>query len=210
MGEWFGILEGMIPPPEDVDPAWSVPGVGDSTRYPEDYLNLVRAYGPGLFDDFMNLFVPSSSNMHSSSVYNTTVRIDELRQYRRLNGAFPSELPDLDLSKLHVWGASEMGDTMYWAADEKGIPVDLVVVDRRWDGERVLYQMGVLEYLVRLLRGDESVSMCPGDVPAETHTFESFAPGQCPVGKEEWGRPKRDERYEFAKYPLYRRDPFVS
>ena len=52
-------LVGLVPPPEEPDPAGG--GAPESVVLPEDYLHFLSVYGVGTFDMFLHVMAPSAA-----------------------------------------------------------------------------------------------------------------------------------------------------
>ena len=207
--DWVNVLANVVKPPADVDPVWCVPGEGDLTDYPEDYLRLVRTYGPGSIDNFVNVLSPVHPKSFMSSVTWTAARVAALDEaIGDGNFHFPPELHDP--SRLHIWATSTNGDMFYWASDKNGNPIDLVAVNPDRDDEWSIHRMSVSEFHVRMLRREESVSVFPDDFPQQVHRLDSSSGDDSAMEPVVEGTSDAGigDRYEFAKHPFYRLRPF--
>ena len=60
MRDMTGDLVGLVPPPEEPDPAGG--GAPESVVLPEDYLHFLSVYGVGTFDMFLHVMAPERSD----------------------------------------------------------------------------------------------------------------------------------------------------
>ena len=126
MRDMTGDLIGLVPPPEEPEPAGG--SLPESVVLPEDYLHFLSVYGVGTFDMFLHVMAPEHDNEYLSvrertaSFWSVLARMLEpnptVEPLRGMLGAgvgvFDPVAPLADslraAASVAVWGSTDNGD----------------------------------------------------------------------------------------------------
>ena len=131
-------LVGLVPPPEEPEPASG--GASESVVLPEDYLHFLSVYGVGTFDMFLHVMAPERSDgranvrERTASFWSVLARmlepnptVEPLRGMLGAGagaGAFDPVAPLADslraAASVAVWGSTDNGDLCLWAVPADG------------------------------------------------------------------------------------------
>lgn len=188
----FDRLASLIPPPEggpflsDREISAGIDRFEMIDRFPNDYVELVKAYGRGVFDEFINVFLPTTPNPHLDIASQMTSRLEALRQ---LSGRAdpPITLPvssvnsttedvpyKLDRTDPGIipWAITDNGDAIYWVASQLDLPDEwTVTVNEARGPDWQEFPMGCCEFLYGVLSGSVQVRHFPDDFPSSSPTF---------------------------------------
>ena len=180
MRDMTGDLVGLVPPPEDPEPAGG--GLPDSVVLPEDYLHFLSVYGVGTFDMFLHVMAPEHDNEYLSvrertaSFWSVLARmlepnptVEPLRGMLGAGaGAFDPVAPLADslraAASVAVWGSTDNGDLCLWVVPAEGEDGFVLVIGSRFE-DWYEYGVGITEFLHRILTGDIRCPAFPEDFP---------------------------------------------
>lgn len=163
--EWLNELVKIVPP-SNAHNISNGSTQDDSGKFPESYTTLVNTYGPGYFDDFLYLLSLNNENKYLDARFQTRAQRDALHTVNASGERLPDRIESID--DLLVWAMTDNGDVCYWMPSGTGGCV--VIMDSRAP-EWCFYDMGVTEFMYRLLRKDIIVPIFPPDFPSTIHTF---------------------------------------
>jgi hypothetical protein len=133
---------------------------------PRDYVTLVTNYGAGCIDGFVWLFSPVIKNPHINLVVQLLNRTETERRGRELGLPVPYPLhPQPDC--LVPWACTDNGDTLFWLG--RGMTHHVIVREFRGGWEE--FDMRIIEFLVRALKGGIEVDAFPDDWRSTPHKF---------------------------------------
>ena len=173
-------LVGLVPPPEEPDPAGG--GLPESVVLPEDYLHFLSVYGVGTFDMFLHVMAPEHDNEYLSvrertaSFWSVLARmlepnptVEPLRGMLGAGaGAFDPVAPLADslraAASVAVWGSTDNGDLCLWVVPAEGEDGFVLVIGSRFE-DWYEYGVGITEFLHRILTGDIRCPAFPEDFP---------------------------------------------
>lgn len=172
-------LRRLCPPPprrsQHVD--WEPVERNLGTRLPEDYKQLVEAYGPGGFKDFLSLYQPQAP----------LPTIDIEVQSPRVRAAFASQQDDdhpmpRPVQDLQLAGVTGNGNYLVWLTDPAADPSSWPVAVNEARGRRWFTFDGTLtDFLIGFLTNTVVVPMFPDDLLDKPPAFTPFQPG-TPAG----------------------------
>jgi len=194
MGESFvDRLRSSVPPPTGgpfvsaADVAMSLQQISVIDRFPTDYIELVSLYGPGRFDGFIRVLLPSSSNPHIDIAAQLTTRLGALTQLScdpklpvslPISGAMGSSTEKIPYKitwpdpGIVPWAITENGDTVYWVASPLDSPDEwTVAVNEARGPDWQEFPMGASEFLYGVLSGTIAVRAFPADLPSAVPVF---------------------------------------
>lgn len=145
------LLSLMEPPPEGGDDCdWEAIAAATGWRFPADYRGLVEVFGAGEVEGGVSFGAPP-------------------RRGEPMESGILRSLPAPTATTLLMWGGSDVGESYYWRCGEPD-PDDWTVVVESGSGAWVEFEMGAVEFLVRMLTGRLGVSLAI-DMEAEGHKF---------------------------------------
>jgi len=180
MRDMTGDLVGLVPPPEEPEPAGG--SLPESVVLPEDYLHFLSVYGVGTFDMFLHVMAPEHDNEYLSvrertaSFWSVLARmlepnptVEPLRGMLGAGaGAFDPVAPLADslraAASVAVWGSTDNGDLCLWVVPAEGEDGFVLVIGSRFE-DWYEYGVGITEFLHRILTGDIRCPAFPEDFP---------------------------------------------
>ena len=161
-------LVGLVPPPEDPEPAGG--GLPDSVVLPEDYLHFLSVYGVGTFDMFLHVMAPEHDNEYLSVRERTASFWSVLARMLEPN---PTVAPLADslraAASVAVWGSTDNGDLCLWVVPADDADGFVLVIGSRFE-DWYEYGVGITEFLHRILTGDICCPAFPEDFPSTGET----------------------------------------
>ena len=173
-------LVGLVPPPEEPEPAGGIlPG---SVVLPGDYLHFLSVYGVGTFDMFLHVMAPEHDNEYLSvrertaSFWSVLARMLEpnptVEPLRGMLGAgvgvFDPVAPLSDMlhaaASVAVWGSTDNGDLCLWVVPADGEDGFVLIIGSRFE-DWYEYGVSITEFLHRILTGDIRCPAFPEDFP---------------------------------------------
>ncbi|MGW8952929.1 Lsr2 family DNA-binding protein [Streptomyces sp. NPDC055709] len=194
-------LTDLCPPPAAVPPSpdWTQVENTLGSGLPQDYKQLVAAYGPGRFCGFISLYQPHApsewADLTGPMPTRLRAQIEEVRQ--AASRPWPLPHPPENLLAMGVTGN---GDYLFWATRPSGAPDDwTIAVNEALCAPWFTYDGTVTEFLVDVLRGAVRVPMFPSDLldagitftPSQLRCTAPAVEPQAPVGTHvirEWAR----------------------
>ncbi|MEV4943848.1 Lsr2 family DNA-binding protein [Streptomyces zaomyceticus] len=171
-------LTALCPPPAVPPPApdWSQVEDAWGTSLPQDYKELVTAYGPGRFCGFITLYQPHSPSAWIDLTGPLPARlrgqIEEVRQAAR----HPWPLPHSP-ENLFAMGVTDNGDYLFWVTQPAETPDQwTVAVNEALRAPWFSYTGSLTEFLVGVLGGTTRVPMFPRDLLRHGPTFTPSTP----------------------------------
>ncbi|MFD0772373.1 SMI1/KNR4 family protein [Streptomonospora algeriensis] len=140
-------------------------------RLPGDYKELVQHFGPGDFDEFLEIRVPGIANPNRdlASQSRKCFKIQRDLIDRRI-GEWPYPYPGSPGSLLN-WGGDANGNFYYWKT--AGHPDSWITVVQPARGDDFFeYSGNMSEFLFRYLAGDLYVDFLPPPEEGDTLTFD--------------------------------------
>ena len=165
-------LSKVAPPPTDPAPPpdWSAVSAELGTALPGDYRELIETYGGGLFDEYLYVLEPSSSNSAYDLVTWQRERTEGLELMWADGEPRPAELDGG--ARLIVWAATDYGDCVYWLAEPGASPDGWTVMVEQGHGPGwEHFPMGAVAFLAGTLTGDVRSELLAVEDPVETHGF---------------------------------------
>jgi hypothetical protein len=170
MDPWVEALMALVPPPRaphEVPPPeqWALAESRMGIAIPQDFREIVTAYGTGALDGFLILLNPSSSRSHLDLLqYDADMEMIRLvcNRARELTGA----------ERLVPIGYTINGDEIFYAIEDR-VPTSILLVEGR-GGDCERHRMPLAEWLVGMMRGTLRIRMFPSNVPSATPWFQSF------------------------------------
>lgn len=194
-------LRRIAPPPGDstgrsvdVERVRTELGVG----LPNDYLALVREWGAGEFDDFIGVYEPGHPNVNVELVEKARGWSWALHELRDGGGALPFD-PDVGPGGLLTWGSTGNGDPCFWHLRSEDPASWTIVVQEGRGPNRHLYEGGLVDFLVAVLRGRERVSVFPEDYPRSPPASRPFKADCATLTVGAGRRPQRTSRAPRAR-----------
>ncbi|MBC9714737.1 Lsr2 family protein [Streptomyces sp. TRM66268-LWL] len=131
---------------------------------PTDYKELVAAYGPGSFCDFLTLFLPGAPHESTDLTGPLPARLREWISQARRADPRPGPLPG-PAEQLLVMAVTGNGDYLFWVAQPSDCPEDwTVAVNSRLEREWFPFDGGLAEFLLAVLNGTAAVPQFPADL----------------------------------------------
>ena len=173
-------LVGLVPPPEEPDPAGG--GAPGSVVLSEDYLHFLSVYGVGTFDMFLHVMATVHDNEYMSvrertaSFWSILARmlepnptVEPLRGMLSAGaGVFDPVAPLADslraAASVAVWGSTDNGDLCLWVVPVGGEDGFVLIIGSRFE-DWYEYGVGITEFLHRILTGDIRCPAFPEDFP---------------------------------------------
>ena len=164
----------ILPPPEIPR---EVPSLRDIVSFeskiaklPSDYISYLKHYGTGSADNFICIYNPVSKNIYLNLFERIQVQLEALREIREFEGdKFPYAIfPEKD--GLLPFGATDNGDFLCWKTNADQAHWKVVVAEARAQNYEE-YDMGIAEFLHKILKKEIRVNIFPEDFPSEQPRF---------------------------------------
>ena len=157
-------LVGLVPPPEEPDPAGG--GAPGSVVLSEDYLHFLSVYGVGTFDMFLHVMAPERSDGRASVRGRTASFWSVLARMSEFVPEAMAPLSDMlhAAASVAVWGSTDNGDLCLWVVPAEGEDGFVLVIGSRFE-DWYEYGVGITEFLHRILTGDIRCPAFPEDFP---------------------------------------------
>ncbi|MFH8620119.1 SMI1/KNR4 family protein [Streptomyces sp. NPDC017979] len=168
-------LTHLVPPPEDrpAAPDWQQVETTLEATLPDDYKQLVEAYGGGVFDETIWLLEPGCVDTDYDLVAQTSQRAAELAELWGSGEPKPTEVESTDTARLIPWAYLESsGAYLYWLARPDQAPAEWSVMLNEGRGpawER--HPQGCADFIVGILTGKIRNSYFD-NVPPPSHAFD--------------------------------------
>ena len=162
-------LVGLVPPPEEPDPAGG--GLPESVVLPEDYLHFLSVYGVGTFDMFLHVMAPERSDGRANVRERTASFWSVLERMSEFVPEAMAPLSDMlhAAASVAVWGSTDNGDLCLWVVPAEGEDGFVLVIGSRFE-DWYEYGVGITEFLHRILTGDIRCPAFPEDFPSTGET----------------------------------------
>ena len=164
MRDMTGDLVGLVPPPEDPEPAGG--GLPESVVLPEDYLHFLSVYGVGTFDMFLHVMAPERSDGRANVRERTASFWSVLARMSEFVPEAMASLSDMlhAAASVAVWGSTDNGDLCLWVVPADDADGFVLVIGSRFE-DWYEYGVGVTEFLHRILTGGIRCPAFPEDFP---------------------------------------------
>ena len=164
-----GDLVGLVPPPEEPDPAGG--GLPESVGLPGDYLHFLSVYGVGTFDMFLHVMAPEHDNEYLSVRERTASFWSVLARMSEFVPEAMAPLSDMlhAAASVAVWGSTDNGDLCLWVVPAEGGDGFVLVIGSRFE-DWYEYGVGITEFLHRILTGGIRCPAFPEDFPSTGET----------------------------------------
>jgi hypothetical protein len=130
----------------------------------------VERYGPGSFDQFLDVFQPGSPIDGVRLEHQAEQAASALDYLRNGGEAIPYQN-----AEILSFGRTDNGDYCYWLRRPASEPdAWTVVVNEARGPEWSTFEHGVVEFLLGVLSGSHHVGVFPEDFPSEEPTFEPY------------------------------------
>ena len=155
MRDMTGDLVGLVPPPEEPDPAGG--GLPESVVLPEDYLHFLSVYGVGTFDMFLHVMAPEHDNEYLSVRERTASFWSVLERMSEFVPEAMAPLSDMlhAAASVAVWGSTDNGDLCLWVVPADDADGFVLVIGSRFE-DWYEYGVGITGRLFWV---------CPGSFP---------------------------------------------
>ena len=152
MRDMTGDLVGLVPPPEDPEPAGG--GLPDSVVLPEDYLHFLSVYGVGTFDMFLHVMAPKHDNEYLSVRERTASFWSVLARMSEFVPEAMAPLSDMlhAAASVAVWGSTDNGDLCLWVVPADGKDGFVLIIGSRFE-DWYEYRVSITEFLHQILTG---------------------------------------------------------
>ena len=169
MRDMTGDLVGLVPPPEDPEPAGG--GLPESVVLPEDYLHFLSVYGVGTFDMFLHVMAPERSDGRANVRERTASFWSVLARMSEFVPEAMASLSDMlhAAASVAVWGSTDNGDLCLWVVPADGEDGFVLVIGSRFE-DWYEYGVGITEFLHRILTGGIRCPAFPEDFPSTGET----------------------------------------
>ena len=159
-----GDLVGLVPPPEDPEPAGG--GLPESVVLPEDYLHFLSVYGVGTFDMFLHVMAPERSDGRANVRERTASFWSVLARMSEFVPEAMASLSDMlhAAASVAVWGSTDNGDLCLWVVPADDADGFVLVIGSRFE-DWYEYGVSITEFLHRILTGDIRCPAFPEDFP---------------------------------------------
>jgi hypothetical protein len=127
---------------------------------PDDYKDVVEAYGSGKFANFLTIFTPFTTNGYLNLFGQRDLALDA---YRTLRASHPDAAPfpaHPEPGGLLPWGQTDNGDMVYWLTEGPSQSWPVIVIESRHAFTQ-RYDLSTTEFLARLLEGRLSPEIFP-------------------------------------------------
>ena len=164
MRDMTGDLVGLVPPPEDPEPASG--GLPESVVLPEDYLHFLSVYGVGTFDMFLHVMAPERSDGRANVRERTASFWSVLARMSEFVPEAMAPLSDMlhAAASVAVWGSTDNGDLCLWVVPADDADGFVLVIGSRFE-DWYEYGVGITEFLHRILTGGIRCPAFPEDFP---------------------------------------------
>jgi len=159
-------LRGIAPPPSeptgrspDLDGVRAELGV----ELPEDYVALIREWGAGGFNDYIDLYEPGHPNPNLELVGQAREWEWVVKEVRAQGEQLPFA-PEIEVGGLLAWGADGAGDPCFWHMRSQDPASWVIVIQEARGPDWHCYEGGLVDFLVDVLEGRERVLLFPDDV----------------------------------------------
>ncbi|MFG2815846.1 histone-like nucleoid-structuring protein Lsr2 [Streptomyces sp. NPDC048410] len=170
-------LTALCPPPAAVPPAPDWSQVEDSlgTGLPQDYKDLITAYGPGQFCGFITLYQPHAPSEWADLTGPMPARLRGQIEQVRQTARHPWPLPHPP-ENLFAMGVTGNGDYLFWVTQPADTPDEwTVAVNEALRAPWFAYDGSLTEFLVSVLSGTTTVPMFPTDLLDHAPAFTPSA-----------------------------------
>ncbi|MGH3118185.1 MAG: Lsr2 family DNA-binding protein [Streptomyces sp.] len=173
-------LAELCPPPtrripEQPQPDWDTVERILGTRLPEDYKQLVEAYGPGQFNSFLSIYQPRS--YAPTDFLDIEGETPSIRAALERSRDWTGEPMPYPVEALQPAGGTGNGDYLFWVTNQATDPESWAVAIKEPNGTRWFTFTGTITaFLTRFVAGDISVPMFPDGLLEEPPSFRPFEP----------------------------------
>ena len=169
MRDMTGDLVGLVPPPEEPDPAGG--GAPGSVVLPGDYLHFLSVYGVGTFDMFLHVMAPERSDGRANVRERTASFWSVLARMSEFVPEAMAPLSDMlhAAASVAVWGSTDNGDLCLWVVPADDADGFVLVIGSRFE-DWYEYGVSITEFLHRILTGDIRCPAFPEDFPSTGET----------------------------------------
>ncbi|MGW2303282.1 Lsr2 family DNA-binding protein [Streptomyces sp. NPDC001809] len=167
-------LTALCPPPAVVPaaPDWSLAERELGVRLPTDYKELVAAYGPGEFCDFLTLYQPGALSGWVDLTGPMPARLRTQLDAVREAGGRRADGPPCATGELLAMGVTGSGAYLFWVTRPREDPDRWpIVVSDRLGAPWFTYRGSVTGLLVEVLGGTLRVPLFPGDLLSAGPSF---------------------------------------
>ncbi|WP_327350455.1 SMI1/KNR4 family protein [Streptomyces sp. NBC_01304] len=167
-------LAQLIPPPAHPrDTDWSSAEQTLGLELPQDYKELIHAYGGSNWDDYLYLLEPDCPNDNYDLIE------WEDQQAEALEGLweFEKKPPRLEEegSRVIPWATTDNGECLYWLIKPGQGPADWTVLVNEARGERWEHHpLTCTQFLVKVLSGVLTSGVLSSRFPLATHAFRQL------------------------------------
>ncbi|MEC4016979.1 SMI1/KNR4 family protein [Streptomyces sp. H27-D2] len=165
----------VVTPPSERDAAvdWTAIERELGHGLPRDYKEVVEAYGPGVFDDFIYVYQPAYPALAIDLKTQADRSILALRKLQEEGEPIPYTLqPEPELLSF---ARTDNGDVCYWRITETNNPDSwTVTVNSARDSDWVEFMGGTASFLRSVLTGEFTVSLFPDDFPSDELEFSPY------------------------------------
>jgi hypothetical protein len=175
-------LIAIVPPPVEPMEAGSThafAGVEDRLALvlPDDYKQIVMAFGTGSWRDFLWVLNPFSANAHLNLLHQAARQLDAERQVKE---ASPEAVPFPlypQMGGLFPWGMTDNGNRLYWLTE--GAPDSWPTIIYESRGPQFdRHELNCSDLLLSWLSGRIKISVFPDDFDADlSNAFRRWNPG---------------------------------
>ncbi|MDO4259456.1 MAG: hypothetical protein Q4C87_08050 [Actinomycetaceae bacterium] len=171
-------LSSCLPQPEDsaIDPV--ILAACRDEGVPEDFIELIRCFGPGQIDDFVNILVPGHPDDQVNAHKVMERWFASLSDLEAMDALEPKPYRWSDktpVSELRAWAETYYGDMCFYAPPKEGETKYPIVILTNPARERCVYsEATICDFLADWLGRVDFVDFFPSDLPLETHTFQPY------------------------------------
>lgn len=169
-------LRQLVPPPQapPAVPDWAATEGRIGRALPQDFKELVEAYGGGDFDGHLSLLVPPPTRTGSEIAGYNDGRMDELNDLWEITENRPAVLDGPGLL-LVTWADTIDSDSVNWLVEPGLSPQEWAVAVLDADlGACEIYRMTGTEFLAGLLSGEIDSPILSHHLQAGGHVFRPY------------------------------------
>ncbi|MEU7730181.1 hypothetical protein AB0B78_33920 [Streptomyces sp. NPDC040724] len=168
-------LVGSVPPDPQADlPDWPYRIEQLGLVLPDDYLALMKVYGPGKFDDFLLLLCPGAEPRAFDLLWRRSRALDDLRQ-RAADGEEFGHSVAPGSEELLPWAVTDNGDTLYWVTAHPDPNKWSIALNEGRGPEWNDYHGTATEFLAAVFARRTHPAILPDDFPSDHPEFASLA-----------------------------------
>ncbi|GAB7532015.1 hypothetical protein PS3A_44300 [Pseudomonas sp. 3A(2025)] len=162
----------LSPPSVTSHKDWSGFEVKENLYLPADYKEFISVYGGGVIDDFLWVLSPFANNRNLSFEKSKYFQESYLEVKKELPADYPRPKYPSQGSFI-PWAVTDNGETLVWIVEGKPESWGVAVHSSDQGCEEV-YNIGCVEFILKILRREISSSILPVQFPPEGQALHVF------------------------------------